>query len=74
METYNKIIEKIWLVLGAGCIIYALYLYFAKKNGVETFFIIGSVALAWFFVRFFMRRRLEKLHADKMKEMKNNQN
>ncbi len=71
MHTYNKIMEKVWLLVGIGALVYGVYMHATTGYGpmVTGFYIATVIAIFYFFARRFMRRRMEKLHEEKGEEM-----
>lgn len=65
--------EKIWLLIACGALIYAIYLLIKFGFGMYTqaFVLISVIAFAYYLMRRFMRRRMEKLVEFKTEEMRN---
>ncbi|PWH85932.1 hypothetical protein [Brumimicrobium oceani] len=61
METYNKIMQLFWLVVGVITIIAVTVLGF--KDGFErwsSYYVFGFFAILLYFVRRYMMKRMEK--------------
>jgi len=73
METYNKIMEKVYLI--AGILTLILVTYNTIKNGGDEayYFLFPIILLGMYVMRRYMRKRMEKLLEDKAREAQMNQ-
>ncbi len=71
MDTYNKIMEKVWLLIAIAAVSYGVYLHVSFGGGEYTtiMYIAAGIAFGGFFLKRFMRKRMEKFmdeHGDKI--------
>ena len=71
MQTYNKIMEIIYLVAGIITLILVTYHVIENGNDELYYYIFPAILLGMYGMRVFMRRRMEKLIEYKRNEQRN---
>lgn len=74
MQLYNKIMSKIWLVLGIISLLVVTYMGF--KQGFRLwyfYYLFSATAFAMYFLRRWMTKRMEK-HMEWLKQQEKNGN
>ena len=74
METYNRIMEKFWLVAGIAIFIYATVM--GIQEGFDSWalwYIAAGISLFYWYMRRYMRKRMERFvdeHGEKLQKRK----
>ncbi|MFZ6050821.1 hypothetical protein [Halocola ammonii] len=62
MNNLHRIMEIVWLLLFAGSVVWLTFEYFRSEMGfvaIQDFLLIPFIALAMYFFRRFIRKRME---------------
>jgi hypothetical protein len=61
MHTYNKFMEKLWLVVGIALTLFVTYMCVREGFGRwASYYIFPGIAFFYFFIRRYMHKRMVK--------------